>query len=145
MTVELWRPFRELSGLREWMDKFIDDYAASSTHLRPETFSLAIDLVENDKAFELKASVPGFKPEDVQVDINQDVLTVRGEMKEETEKKEGKYVYKERRSGSFYRQVRLPVQVDVERADATLKEGILTIILPKTTEVVSHKLQVKNA
>ncbi len=146
MSMETWRPFKEVATFRDMLDRFFEDpfEGRGLERVRPGVFGLPVDVVENEKGYELKASMPGFKPEDIQVEINQEVVTVKGEMKEEEhEEKRDNYVYKERRSGSFFRQVRLPAPVDNSKVEATLKDGILVLDLPKAAHVDTHKITVK--
>ena len=87
----------------------------------------------------MKATLPGLDPDDLDIQITGDTLTLRGETKEEEEIKEAKYHVRERRSQSFSRSLRLPVTVVAEKAQAEMKNGVLTLTLPKA-EVVKPKV-----
>jgi HSP20 family protein len=129
------------------MDRFFDQFFAPSGFIStfPGNFAPEVDLKETDKGYELQASVAGFKPEEITIDINQDLVTIRGEKKEEHEEKKENYLYQERRVGSFYRQVRLPVPVESGKSEAVLKDGVLTVTLPKTAPTTVKHLPVKSA
>ncbi len=140
-----WEPFRELISLREAMDRlFEESFVRPFGWLAPvgaETF--AIDMYETDDDIVVKAAIPGVKPEDIDVSISGDVLTIKGEVKEEKEVKEENYIRKERRYGTFCRSVTLPVQVDADKAKAEYENGILTLTLPKAEEVKPKVIKVK--
>jgi len=100
----------------------------------PEETELAmkIDVKEDDKTFTVKADIPGVKKEDIQVDVDDDVVSLRAEVKEEREEKKGeKVVYSERRYGMVSRSFTLPAAVDEKGARAEYKDGVLSLTLPK--------------
>ena len=151
-----------IMGLRREMDRLFDDFLGgfpASPFAKPgsglEPFAPlgrffgatapAVDLVEKEKAFELSAELPGMGEEDIDVTLSNDMLTIKGEKKEEhEEKEEGRYL-SERRYGSFERAFRLPDGVDCDKIDAQFDKGILTFTLPKTKEAQkrSRKIAVK--
>jgi HSP20 family protein len=100
-------------------------------------------MYQTDDEIVVKASLPGFKADDVQINITGDVLTVRGEMKHEEEKKEKAWHMREQRWGSFERSVALPTNVVADRANADFENGILTITLPKAEEAKPRTISVK--
>jgi HSP20 family protein len=139
-----WEPFRPLS-LGEAIDRFFEE-----GFLRPwfswgwePTTTLALDMYETDEAFVVKAAAPGMKPEDIEVHISNNVLTIRGEIKEEEKVEGARYHRMERRYGRFERSVALPARVETDKVQATLKDGILTIQIPKAEEVKPKKVTVK--
>jgi len=140
-----WEPFRELISLREAMDRlFEESFVRPFGWLAPtaaETF--AIDMYETENDIVVKAAIPGVKPEDIDVSISGDVLTIKGEVKEEREIKEENYIRKERRYGTFCRSVTLPIQVDADKAKAEYENGILTLTLPKAEAVKPKVIKVK--
>lgn len=103
----------------------------------------ALDLTEVDGGYQIKMDVPGMKAEDINIDINGDLVTVTGERKEEKEEKGEKFHRVERQFGAFSRTVRLPFAVKEDKVDAQLKEGVLTLKLPKTDEAKSHRIKIK--
>ena len=103
---------------------------------------IPIDVVEEGEDLVLRASVPGLKPEDIEVTIEDGVLTIKGQTDEETETKEGGYLMKERRSGSFQRSLRLPASIDPDQARSGCENGVLTIHLPKAEEKKAKRLEI---
>jgi len=140
-----WEPFRELISLREAMDRlFEESFVRPFGWLAPTGVeTLAIDMYETPENIVVKASIPGVNPEDIDVSISGDVLTIKGEVKEEKEVKEENYIRRERRYGSFCRSVALPVQVDANKAKAEYENGVLTLTLPKAEAVKPKVIKVK--
>lgn len=104
---------------------------------------LTIDVYQTENDIVIKSTIAGVKPEDLDVSINNDMVTVKGERKNEEEVENGNYYYQECYWGSFSRSVLLPVDVIPEKADASLKNGILTIRLPKADTTKTKKIQVR--
>jgi len=104
---------------------------------------LTIDVYQTENDIVIKSTIAGVKPEDLDVSINNDMVTVKGERKNEEEVENGNYYYQECYWGSFSRSVLLPVDVIPEKADASLKNGILTIRLPKADTTRTKKIQVR--
>ena len=104
----------------------------------------AVDIFEDKESIQVRAELPGVKTEDVKVDVENNVLTLRGERKLEHEDKQDSYHRIERFYGSFTRQFMLPRTVDAEHIDAQLKEGVLTVRLPKKSEVKPRAIAVKS-
>lgn len=102
-----------------------------------------IDLSENDNSVKVRMDIPGIKPEEIDVQINNSVLTVSGQREEEKEEKGQTFHRVERRSGSFSRSVTLPTAVAEDKVDAQYKDGVLTITMPKTEDAKSGKIKVK--
>jgi HSP20 family protein len=109
-----------------------------------EGFDMALDVAEDDKAYTVKASMPGVKPEDIEVTLANNVLTIKGEAKEDKTINKGSYHLRERRYGSFMRRVALPLAADVEKVEAACDNGVLTVHAPKSPEVAPHKIAVKS-
>lgn len=104
---------------------------------------LTIDVYQTENDIVIKSTIAGVKPEDLDVSINNDMVTVKGERKNEEVVENGNYYYQECYWGSFSRSVLLPVDVIPEKADASLKNGILTIRLPKADTTKTKKIQVR--
>ncbi len=104
---------------------------------------LTIDVYQTENEIVIKSTIAGVKPEDLDVSINNDMVTVKGERKNEEEVSHGNYYYQECYWGGFSRSVLLPVDVIPEKADASLKNGILTIRLPKADTTKTKKIQVR--
>ncbi len=108
-----------------------------------EEGQLTIDVYQTDTEIVIKSTIAGVKPEDLDVSINNDMITIKGERKIEEEINENNYYYRECYWGGFARSVVLPVDVLPEKIDATLKNGILTIRLPKADITKTKKIQVR--
>jgi HSP20 family protein len=132
-------------SLRDAMDRLFD-YSMLRPSLAWRGFgdeTLAMDMVETDDALVLKAVVPGVKPEDINISVTGDVLTIQGEIKEEEEVKQHNIHIHERQYGQFSRTVSLPAPVVAEKAEAQFENGILTLKLPKAEEAKPKVITVK--
>ena len=139
-----WEPMREIMTLREAMDRLFDDAFARPINPRDNSWSSpAIDMYQTDDEVVVKAVLPGFKADEVQINVTGDVLTLRGETRHEDEKKEKAWHIREHRWGSFERSVALPTEVTADKAVADFENGILTITLPKAEEVKPKTISVK--
>jgi len=142
-----WEPGREVMTLRDAMDRLFDDAFTRPFSLIREGGSTwsspAIDMYQTDNEVVVKAALPGFKADEVQINVTGDILTLRGEVKHEEEKKDKSWHIREHRWGSFERSVRLPTGVISDKAQADFQNGILTITLPKLEEVKPKTITVK--
>ena len=107
------------------------------------SWSPRLDVSETDKALEVVADLPGMEKKDIKVSLDGDLLTIKGEKKEVKEKKDKHYHTIERRSGSFYRALRLPIGVQSDKIDANFKDGVLTLTLPKSKEAAKKVAQIE--
>jgi HSP20 family protein len=142
-----WLERGPLGALRHEMDDLIERFFGDDREgFFPARGLPSVDVAESADTIEVKLDLPGVKPEEVNVEVSGNVLTVSGERKEEKESDEGngrKYHRVERRYGNFSRSVWLPCAVKDSKADAQFQNGVLTIKLPKTEESKSHKIKVK--
>jgi HSP20 family protein len=126
------------------MDRlFEDSFVGLSNYSGSGEATLAIDMYETDNDVVVKTAVPGVKPEDIDISVQGDVLTIRGETKQEQEGNEGDYHRRERWYGAFTRTVQLPTNVKTDKADAQYDNGILTLRLPKAEESKPRKITIK--
>lgn len=102
----------------------------------------AIDVAEKDDAILVRAEVPGCKADDVDISVYNNTLTISGEKKETREEKDKGYYYSESSYGSFRRDVTLPAEVDTAKVEATCKDGVLNITLPKAARSKAVKVQI---
>jgi HSP20 family protein len=151
-------PFREMVSLRDAMNRLFEE-----SFLRPGVFEsentavlAPVDVYETKDNIVLKAAVPGLKPEDLDISITGDVLTIKGEYKSEDQQPEGQgeqgaqqgtqagrnYFRRERRFGSFTRQLTLPMAVDTNNVSATFENGILTLEMPKKEAVKPKSVKI---
>ena len=124
-----WKQFRTLQD--EINDLFDFSSTSPSTGLFDRKFSPAMDVIEGEKDFTLKCELPGLSEKDIDVSVASNVLTIRGEKKDEKETKKEKYYKKETWSGSFQRTLTVPGSVDPAGISAKMSDGVLTVVLPK--------------
>jgi HSP20 family protein len=134
---------REMMTLREAMDRLFDDAFTRPLSGRDGWSAPAIDMYQTEDEVVVKATLPGFSPDDVQINVTGDVLTLRGETKHEEETQEKSWHIREHRFGRFERTIPLPVQVTADRANAEFENGMLTITLPKAEEVKPKTIAVR--
>lgn len=139
-----WEPVREMMTLREAMDRLFDDAFTRPIFSNGGSTSPAIDLYQTDDEVVVKAALPGFGPNDVQISVTNDVLTLRGEFKSENGHEEATYHIREHRYGSFERSIRLPIDVQSDKAQAEFQNGMLTITLPKAEAVKPKTISIKS-
>jgi HSP20 family protein len=138
-----WEPVREMMTLREAMDRLFDDAFTRPLGQSGISTMPAIDLYQTADEVVVKASLPGLKAGDVQITITADVLTLRGEFKQEDERKDATYHIREHRSGVFERTLMLPTEVEGDKARAEFEDGVLTVTLPKAETVKPKTITVK--
>jgi len=142
-TLQRFEPLREMVSLRDAMNSLFQESFVRPIGLLGEgPAMLPLDIAENENEFIVKASLPGVKPEDVQITAHGDSLTIRGEIKEEQEKKDEHYHLRERRVGQFMRTVTLSTPISAEKAQAHFENGVLTLILPKAEEAKPKQIKV---
>jgi len=183
MTLTRWDPFGETVPVRQLMDRLMEDAviqpgrlfgsAGTGAGAGMPSMSVALDLAEHENELTVTASLPGVRPEDVDISIQSGVLTIQGEVREEREQpaqttppqqgqqgaqangqhtpepsqqagRPTQYHYRERRFGRFVRQVSLPVPVNAEQAEATFEHGVLTLRLPKAEQARRRRIEVRS-
>jgi HSP20 family protein len=141
MTVQRWDPFMEIRRLEDRLGRMWGRTPFAMTG-EVEEWSVPLDMREHDGQVVIEASVPGVNPDQLDVSIEDGVLTIKGETKSEREEQTENYLLKERRAGAFYRAVRLPESVDPEQAESHYEDGILKITLPKMPEKQPRRIKV---
>ena len=136
-----WDPFRDMLSVRRAMDRLFDR-ALEPSWSETAAWDLALDVVENKDEFVVKASLPGVKPDDLEITFTDNVLTIKGETKEDNEIKEEQYHLRERRQGMFTRSISLPNRVKSEAIEASYDAGVLTLKLPKVEEVKPKRIAI---
>ena len=154
---QTWRPFE---SLRREVDRLFEDFDRDLWRpLRRSAFDVepfwrcqlkwggapAVDVVETDNAYELTADLPGIDEKNIEVKLAQGGLTIKGEKQEEKEEKKKDYYVHERHIGSFERHFALPEGVDTDKIEASFKNGVLTVRLPKKSEAIKpeKKIEIK--
>jgi len=124
MAIIRWDPFREI-------EKFFSEEFFPALVPTFKLSDLPVDIYETDKELVVEVGLPGFKPEDIKVKVEEDYLVVEGKKEEKKETKEENYYRREIRKGSFKKVIPLPYTIDADKAKAKLEEGILKIVFPK--------------
>jgi HSP20 family protein len=162
-TASALRPWRPFDSLRREIDQLFDEFDGGvwrwpfrRSLLDIEPFRRtgavfgaipAVDVVETDKAYEITAELPGMSDKNVEVKLADGVLTIKGEKQEEKEEKKKDYYLHERNFGAFQRAFQVPDGVDADKIEASFKNGVLTVTLPKSAEAqkTAKKIDVKAA
>ncbi|HGE71410.1 TPA: Hsp20/alpha crystallin family protein [Candidatus Poribacteria bacterium] len=146
MSIMKWRPSRELAAIRDEMDRLFDEFfnfvPARRRELLEGEWLPNIDVAETDDNVIVTAELPGVKQDDVSISVLNDVLTLKGEKKEEKEIKRENYHRIERSYGSFQRSVSLPTGVQADKAKATYKDGVLTVTIPKAESAKPKSIKI---
>jgi HSP20 family protein len=139
------KPWLRITDLRQELDRLFDRMFESRWDEFPATgdWVPSLDLSETTDALVLKMEVPGMDAKDVQVSLQENLLTVKGERKQEQEEKGEQYHQVERSHGAFSRSVRLPIGVDGSKVNATFKNGLLVVSMPKTPAAKGFTIPVK--
>jgi HSP20 family protein len=143
--MQAWDPFREMVTLRDAMDSLFENAMIqpfSGTRGSAGQY-LPVDVMENQDNFVVRASLPGINPDDLNVTVVDNVLTIEGEVRAD-EQKESRYHLRERRWGAFSRQIGLPASVDANAVRADYTNGILTLTLPKSEESKPKRIQIRS-
>ena len=144
MSIDRWDPFRDMVAIREAMDRWLQQ-SISGTGQRLSSFrpdAIPIDLVERDDAFEVRAAVPGVKPEDVEVIVQGERVTVRAEARADEERRGENWLMREHRFGTMQRTVNLPSPVSSDNAEARIENGVLVLKLPKVQDAQARRIAV---
>jgi len=139
-----WDPFQELGRLQEEMNRLFDTTGFGKPFLayRERSFPL-MNVISNDSESVLYAEIPGVELRDIDITITGSTLTLKGERRLESQVPDEKYYRRERGAGPFGRSLELPHMVDVDKVEATLKDGVLKVRLPKTPEAQPRRIDVK--
>lgn len=146
MTITRFRPLGDIVTLRDAMDRlFEDSFVRPGVWANGAALSVPVDLWEAKDAYHLRADVPGMRPDDIDINVTQDTVTISGEIKPHADVKEEGWLRQERRSGKFARSFTLPVAIDANKVDATFENGVLHLTLPKSEAVRPKQIKVRPA
>jgi HSP20 family protein len=141
-----WNPFRDLLDLQKEMNRLFDTSLSRSFErkdfLTDGFWAPAVDIHEEKDKYIIKADLPGIKQEELDVSVEDDTLTIRGERKLEKEEKQKNYYRSERAYGAFQRSFALPSSVDAAKINASYKDGVLHITIPKTEETKKKSIKI---
>ena len=142
-------PVREMLSWNRAMERMLNNFYDDGElgYSEPMNLRMALDVIENDEEFVVKADVAGIDPEDIEITYTDNNLSINGEMTQEHEEEgqEGRYHLRERRYGTFSRTISMPGTVDVEGIQAETRNGVLKIHLPKKEEVKPRKIEIKGS
>jgi HSP20 family protein len=145
MSISRWEPFKEMLTLREAMDRLFEDSIVRPSRTGADggvgTY-LPLDIYTTKEAVVIRASVPGVKPGEVEITIEGDTVSIRGEIKAPQE--EGTFMLQEQRYGPFARSIQLALPVQADKAEAQFENGVLTLTIPKAEEIKPKVIKVKS-
>jgi HSP20 family protein len=138
MAITRWRPFRDAISVQDEMNRLFDDifgHRPARVQWTDGVWNPSVDISEDKDNVLVRAEMPGLNKDHVKISVQDNVLTLKGEKKQEKEEKEADYLRIERSYGSFCRSFQLPTPVSTDKIKAIYKDGVLNITLPKTEEV----------
>lgn len=141
-------PWKDFGSLQERINRMFDDtirtlYPTDGEELEKGTWAPAVDIYETNDSFVVSADLPGLNKDEIQIDLKDNTLTLKGEKKFEEKVSEDNYIRVERAYGSFVRSFTLPQNVDPEKIKAKYKEGVLEITIPKKEEAKPKQIKVE--
>lgn len=142
VTRDLWPPF---GSLQREIDRVFDDFTRGFKTMGTPELVPNMDVVETDKDIEITAELPGLEEKDIQINVADNLLTIRGEKKVEKEQSEKDYRLVERSYGSFSRTLELPSGIDPDAIKATIAKGVLKVTVPKPAPAQTRKIDIKAA
>jgi HSP20 family protein len=145
MAITRWRPFRGMVSIQDEMNKLFDDFFGRPlvrTEWTEGVWSPTVDVSEDKDNVIIKAEMPGVSKDDVRISVQDNVLTLKGEKKQEKEENDKNYHRIERSYGSFCRSFQLPTTVKTDKIKASYKGGVLSVTLPKTEEVKPKEIPI---
>lgn len=143
MAITRWEPFQDMVSLRDAMDRlFQESFIQPTTRFLTKESAMPLDIHETGNEVVVTASLPGIKPEDVEITITGDLLTIKGEVKADQTVKQEDYILQERRYGAFCRSVTIAMPVVADKAEAKFEHGVLTLTLSKVEEVKPKQIKV---
>ena len=137
-----WDPWNEMLSLREAMSQLMEESVVRPSAARSQGFVPALDVSETEDGYLVEAAVPGLKPEDLEITLENNVLTIKGQTGQANEDKQRNYHRVERRFGSFQRTIGLPSTVKADAIKANLEHGVLKLEIPKAEEIKPRKIAV---
>lgn len=143
MAIIRWQPWSEIDTLQKQMNHLFDSFVSPNLNYKELNFVPAAELNETPEAIDLKLEIPGINPDDLEVQVTADAVSISGERKNETNTTENGVTRSEFRYGSFHRIIPLPVSIKNEQVSAEYKNGILHLNLPKSDAEKNKVVKVK--
>ena len=145
MVLQRWEPFRELRRMEVTIDRLWRGSGLRGVHEGVNGWAVPLDVAQEGDNIVVRASIPGAKTEDINVTIEEGLLTIEGGNETEPEQRDGSFLMRERRAGKFHRTLRLPDSVDADKAEPRFENGVLTINFPKLEAKKAKRLEIKAA
>ena len=142
MVLRRWEPFRELRSMEDTINRMWRGFGGDAANPAVGGWSVPLDVVREGDSITVHASLPGVDPENVDVSVEDNLLTITAATGSDIEHKQGEYLMRERRSGSFHRSLRLSDTVDTDMIKPVYKNGVLTITIPKAESKKARRLTV---
>ncbi|MCF8111522.1 MAG: Hsp20/alpha crystallin family protein [Desulfobacteraceae bacterium] len=147
MALTRWNPWTTLPTLQDRINRIFDDMFPATGEGREDMglfeWRPTVDTYEKDNAIMVKAELPGVKKDDVSIDVNNNVLSIKGARKDEENVEDENYYRRERFYGTFQRAFTLPDNVDTDKIEASFKDGVLEVKVPKTEESKGKRIEIK--
>jgi HSP20 family protein len=148
MAIVRWTPARELLTMRDQMDRLMDEMMAPTWNRRAAwdggiVASFPMDVYQSGKEFVVRATLPGVKAEDLDVSVVGETLTIKATLKEDQDVKDEDWLLKESRASAYTRTITLPSEVQADKVDANLENGILVLRIPKAEAVLPKSIKIK--
>jgi len=140
VELQIWDPYRDMRQMEQAMNRMWRGMGTWPGET--EQWNIPIDVVQKPEEIVVKASLPGVKPEEIEITVEDNVLTLKAESVKESESQESGYLIRERSAGTFYRALRLPDSVDTDKITPVYEHGVLTIALPKAEEKKKKQIKV---
>jgi HSP20 family protein len=140
MVLQRWEPFRELRQMEDTMNRLWRGFGGYREGA--EDWNIAVDVIQKPEEIVVKASLPGVKPDDIDVIVEDNVLALKAQRTSETEENGTSYLVRERTTGSYYRALRLPDTIDTGKIQSEYEHGVLTITLPRAEEKKPKRIKV---
>ena len=150
LAIARWTPFDELTNLHTTMDRLFGDLFDSGQGTQERsgsgnmTFRLPVDISESENSYTIKAPVAGFNPQDVEVTVTGNVLSIRATRRQEREEKKGNYLRREMVYGDFVRQIALPEDAQADKINASFNNGVLQVEVPRTPRQQPKRIEVRS-
>ncbi|NQW21210.1 MAG: Hsp20/alpha crystallin family protein [Chloroflexi bacterium] len=145
MPIQKWQPLANTREFEDIFTRFLGIRPSLTASTEQEAWSIPLDVAQEGDNLVVIASIPGTTKDNIDVSVDDNVLTIKAETQESSSKESDGYLLRERRTGSYYRALRLPETVDFEKAESLFKDGVLTIKLPKLESKKARKLEISAA
>jgi HSP20 family protein len=144
MAIQVWDPFHELRQMENNINRLWRGYGGPAAQTGAEDWNILVDVTQKNDQVVVKASLPGVAPSEIDLSVEDNVLSIKAERKADAEEGAA-YLIRERPTGSFYRALRLPETIDPERIESSYERGVLTILLPVAEEKKRRQIKINVA